>query len=196
MVSANLLADPVLPRHSAFRSVSGPTRLRLADLLHLTDRSADEVLSGRYDHLVPIGGVPTDDRWFARLYGDDEVDIWLISWVPGHATELHDHGGSLGALTLLSGSLDELRWDGERLRLRRLGAGDQAGFPLGWVHDVVWAPTSPARSATTLASVPPGPTLSVHAYSPPLTVMSYYEITGQQTLRRKRTELTDQPEKQ
>jgi hypothetical protein len=26
-------------------------------------------------------------------------------------------------------------------------------------------------------------------------VMSYYEITGQHTLRRRRTELTDQPEK-
>jgi len=34
----------------------------------------------------------------------------------------------------------------------------------------------------------------VHAYSPPLTVMSYYEVTEQQTLRRNRTELTDQPE--
>jgi hypothetical protein len=203
MVSANLVADPVLARPSAIRSVCGPTRLRLADLLHLTDRSADEVLSGRHDHLVPIGGVPTDDRWFARLYGDDEVDIWLISWVPGHSTELHDHGGSLGALTLLSGSLDEFRWDGARLRLRRLEAGDQAGFPLGWVHDVVWAPTRPAPSATpssmprvTLPSAPHGPTLSVHAYSPPLTVMSYYEVTGQRKLRRRRTELTDQPEKQ
>jgi hypothetical protein len=34
----------------------------------------------------------------------------------------------------------------------------------------------------------------VHAYSPPLTVMSYYEVTGDQRLRRERTELTDQPE--
>ena len=199
MVSANLVADPVLPRPSSIRSVSGPTRLRLADLLHLTDRAADEVLSGRYDDLVPIGGVPTDDRWFARLYGDDEVDIWLISWVPGHSTELHDHGGSLGALTLLAGSLDEFRWDGERLRLRRLQAGDQAGFPLGWVHDVVWAPTrAPSVSAvprTTLPAALHGPTLSVHAYSPPLTVMSYYEVTSHQTLRRRRTELTDLPEK-
>lgn len=199
MVSANLVADPVLPRSSSIRSVSGPTRLRLADLLHLTDRAADEVLSGHYDDLVPTGGVPTDDRWFARLYGDDEVDIWLISWVPGHSTELHDHGGSLGALTLLAGSLDEFRWDGERLRLRRLQAGDQAGFPLGWVHDVVWAPTrAPSVSSvprTTFPAAPHGPTLSVHAYSPPLTVMSYYEVTGHQTLRRKRTELTDLPEK-
>jgi hypothetical protein len=146
------------------------------------------VLSGRFDHVVPPAGVPTEDRWFVRLHGDDEVDIWLISWVPGHRTKLHDHGGSLGALTLLSGSLDEFRWDGERLRRRRLQAGDQAAFPLGWVHDVVWAPTLPALPP------PVSPTLSVHAYSPPLTVMSYYEVTGQQTLRRKSTELTDQPE--
>jgi hypothetical protein len=191
MVSANLVADPVLPKvllpTAAVRSVSGPTRLRQADLLHLTDQTADDVLSGRFDHVVPPAGVPTEDRWFVRLHGDDEVDVWLISWVPGHRTELHDHGGSLGALTLLSGSLDEFRWDGERLRRRRLEAGDQAAFPLGWVHDVVWAPT---------AAVPPAAdhTLSVHAYSPPLTVMSYYEVTGSKTLRRKRTELTDQPE--
>jgi hypothetical protein len=99
---------------------------------------------------------------------------------------------------LLSGSLDEFRWDGERLRCKRLEAGDQAGFPLGWVHDVVWAPTGPGPSVTSPAvaslSERQGPSLSVHAYSPPLTVMSYYEVTEQQTLRRKRTELTDQPE--
>jgi Cysteine dioxygenase type I len=193
MVSANLVADPVLSRASTPRSVCGPTRLRLADLLHITDRTADDVLSGRYDHVVPPGGVPTDDRWFARLHGDDEVDIWLISWVPGHRTELHDHGGSLGALTLLSGSLDEFRWDGERLRCRRLKAGDQAGFPLGWVHDVVWAPTGPGPSVTQRPETQ-GPSLSVHAYSPPLTVMSYYEVNDQHRLRRRRTELTDQPE--
>jgi hypothetical protein len=201
MVSANLVADPVRPRPSAIRSVAGPTRLRLPDLLHITDRSADEVLSGRYDHLLPPNGVPTDDRWFVRLPGDprntDEVDIWLISWVPEHATELHDHGGSLGAMTLLCGSLDEFRWDGTQLRQRRFDAGDQAGFPLGWVHDVVWTPTDVA-SSTASSSTPataPEPTLSVHAYSPPLTAMSYYEITGHQTLRRRRTELTEQPEK-
>ena len=193
MVSANLVAAPVRSRPSPLRAVPGPTRLRLADLLHITDRTADDVLSGHYDHIVPPGGVPTDDRWFARLHGDDEVDVWLISWVPGHRTELHDHGGSLGAVTLLSGSVDEFRWDGEQLRRRRLAAGDQAAFPLGWVHDVVWAPTGPRTSVT--LSGPPEPALSVHAYSPPLTVMSYYEVTDRRRLRRKRTELTDQPEK-
>jgi len=58
------------------------------------------------------------------------------------------------------------------------------------VHDVVWAPrTAPTRQAATAQ-----PTLSVHAYSPPLTAMSYYEVTERNTLRRQRTELTDQPE--
>ncbi len=204
MVSANLVAQPALSRpaqsrpalsrRSPLRAVPGPTRLRLADLLHITDSTADDVLGGRYDHVVPAGGVPTDDRWFVRLHGDDEVDVWLISWVPGHRTELHDHGGSLGAATLLSGSLDEFRWDGERMRCRRLKAGDQAGFPLGWVHDVVWAPPGPRTSVTSLAG-PQAPSLSVHAYSPPLTVMSYYEVTDENRLRRNRTELTDQPEK-
>jgi hypothetical protein len=171
---------------------SGPTRLRVPDLLHATDRAADHFLRGRFDHLLPRGGVPETKRWFTRIHGDEELDVWLISWVPGHATELHDHGGSLGALTVVSGSLSEFRWDGRGLRRRRLDAGDQAGFPLGWVHDVVWAPRPVPQPATKAPAATP--TLSVHAYSPPLTAMSYYEVTDRNRLRRERTELTDQPE--
>lgn len=182
----------VRPTVSTAPAVSAPTRLRLPDLLRATDHAADDVLSGRYDHVFPRGGVPGDDRWYTRLHGDDELDIWLISWVPERSTELHDHGGSLGALTVISGALSETRWDGEALRRRRLDAGDQAAFPLGWVHDVVWsaAPSRPRRRTP----APAGPTLSVHAYSPPLTAMSYYEVTSRNTVRRRRTELTDGPE--
>ncbi len=174
-------------------SLVAPTRLRLPDLLHATDHAADAVLSGRYDHVMPPGGPPTDDRWFTRLHGDDELDVWLISWVPDRSTQLHDHGGSLGALTVVSGALAETRWDGEALRRRKLSAGDQAAFPLGWVHDVTWTrdrATAVGRKGITLSS----PTLSVHAYSPPLTAMSYYEVTDRNTLRRNHTELTDKPE--
>lgn len=162
-------------------SLTSPTRLRPADLLRTVDAFADDVLSGRLDSLLPSRW-PADRRWYTRLHADDDLDAWLISWVPGHFTELHDHAGSLGALTVISGALDEHRWDGERLRSRRLDAGDQAAFPLGWVHDVSAAPRGPS------------PTLSVHAYSPPLTAMSYYEVTAGQRLRRTRTELTGQPE--
>ncbi len=178
--ATSLTTSPPSPP-PAIPFVAGPTRLRLPDLLHATDQAADEVLTGHYDHLLPRGGFPAADRWFTRIHGDEEIDIWLISWVPERSTELHDHGGSLGALTLLSGSLNEFRWDGSRLRRRQLAAGDQAGFPLGWVHDVVWAPTG----------TPPIPTVSVHAYAPPLTAMSYYEVTERDTLRRRRTELSE-----
>ncbi|MFC9892874.1 cysteine dioxygenase [Nocardia sp. NPDC127579] len=163
-----------------------PTRLRPADLLRLTDEGADEVLAGKYDHLLPADGVwPVDERWATRLVADDEVDIWLISWTPGKSTELHDHAGSLGALTVLSGALAEFRWDGTQLRRRTLAAGDQAAFPIGWVHDVEHAPEPSGLG---------DPTLSVHAYSPPLTAMSYYEVSDHGTLRRTHTVLTDQPE--
>jgi hypothetical protein len=175
---------------SLVSSVSAATRLRLPDLMHATDLYADDVLSGRYDHVLPAGGPPSHDRWFRKLHGDDELDVWLISWVPDRSTELHDHSGSLGALTVVSGALTENRWDGAALRRRRLAAGDQAAFPLGWVHDVVWAPDRDTSGSVT----PAAPTLSVHAYSPPLTAMSYYEVTHRNTLRRKRTELTDAPE--
>lgn len=166
-----------------------PTRLRPADLLRITDQGADDVLGGRYDALLPHDlRWPTDRRWAIRLESDDELDLWLISWVQDHATELHDHAGSLGALTVLTGALSEYRWTGSALQHRTLSEGDQAAFPLGWVHDVTRAPAQVGD-----------PTLSVHAYSPPLTAMSYYEVTphstlGYSTLRRTHTVLTDQPE--
>jgi len=163
------------------------------------------VLAGRYDHVLPADGVwPQRDRWATRLRSDDEVEIWLISWTPDKSTELHDHAGSLGALTVLSGALAEYRWNGSELRRRTLIAGDQAAFPIGWVHDVMRAPEpvppSQVESAGSVAAPaaislgPLDPTLSVHAYSPPLTAMSYYEVSGVSTLRRTRTVLTDQPE--
>ena len=167
-----------------------PTRLRPADLLRLTDEGANGVLDGRFDHLIPEA-FPTVERWSTRLYADDDVDVWLISWVPERNTELHDHAGSFGALTVLSGSLTEYRWAGEELVERQLDAGDQAAFQLGWVHDVVWTQPQP-HSPIEISS--DSPTLSIHAYSPPLTAMSYYEVTDNNTLRRTRTELTDQPE--
>lgn len=182
-----------------------PTRLRPADLLRLTDEGAEDVLAGRYDHLLPANGLwPAEERWATRLLADDEVDVWLISWTPDKSTELHDHAGSLGALTVLSGALTEFRWNGTELRRRMLTAGDQASFPLGWVHDVMRAPAGPRPINDTAAPLvvdssvestgPLEPTLSVHAYSPPLSAMSYYEVTGHGTLRRTRTVLTDQPE--
>ncbi|MBS4101339.1 hypothetical protein KFZ73_08805 [Tsukamurella paurometabola] len=159
------------------------------DLLALTATEAAKVCAGDYDRVIPTDW-PVGERWSTRLWGDDDVDVWLISWVPERSTELHDHAGSLGALTVVSGALTERSWDGEALRERRIDAGGQASFDRGWVHDVTRHPDAHDAATGEAAT----PTLSVHAYSPPLTAMSYYEVTPGGRLRRVRSELTDEPE--
>ncbi len=148
-----------------------PTPLALSDLTALTREVADEVRSG-----VHTVHVDPDRRWYQLLRSDDYLDVWLISWATEQAAELHDHAGSLGALTVVSGRLVEQRWTHDGLRARSLTAGRSAGFPLGHVHDVGNHDAAPA--------------VSVHAYSPPLTAMSYYAVEPGQHLRRTRTELT------
>jgi mannose-6-phosphate isomerase-like protein (cupin superfamily) len=149
-----------------------PTPLGLADLTALTREVADDVRAGR--HLVQVD---PECRWYRLLRSDDHVDVWLISWATEQAAELHDHAGSLGALTVVTGSLVEHRWEGDGLRSRTLRAGRSLGFPLGHVHDV-------ANPAAT-------PAVSVHAYSPPLAAMSYYTVEPGARLRRTRTVLTE-----
>jgi hypothetical protein len=156
----------------------GPTPLTVSDLRALTRAVAREVLAGRYEaHAEP------DRRWYSLLRQDPYADVWLIGWSRDQGTELHDHAGSLGALTVVSGTLTERRWvpgPPSGLRTRTLPAGGGAGFPVGHVHDVVNLDDTPA--------------ISVHAYSPPLTAMHYYEVDPAGALRRTRTELTGQPE--
>ncbi|MET0415887.1 MAG: cysteine dioxygenase, partial [Actinoplanes sp.] len=37
------------------------------------------------------------ERWYHRLALTDDHEVWLLTWLPGQGTELHDHGGSAGA---------------------------------------------------------------------------------------------------
>jgi hypothetical protein len=165
------------PRASLSRP-SAPTPLALADLISLTRAVAAQVRTGA--HAVRID---PEKRWYQLLRADDYADVWLISWATEQVAELHDHAGSLGALSVVSGSLVEQRWVGDGLRRRRLPAGRSAGFPLGHVHDV--------------GNAAPIPAVSVHAYSPPLTAMSYYALDRDPTgmrgtrLRRTRSVLVD-----
>lgn len=163
-----------------------PGLLGLPELRALTRRIAAEVAEGRHEVRID-----PDRRWYRQIradgYGDGFVDVWLISWAREQAAELHDHAGSLGALTVVRGELTEQHWGGSRLwrrarlssgglRTRRLAAGRSVGFAAGHVHDVVNEHAEPA--------------VSVHAYSPPLTAMSYYDVRPGGRLLRTRSELT------
>jgi len=102
------------------------------------------------------------ERTFERVLLARTHDIWLIRWAPGSSTELHDHGGSSGSFTVLSGTLTEAVVAGDRTRDRRRPAGESVGFGPRYVHDVRNLDETPA--------------VSVHAYSPPLTSMTYYDL--------------------
>jgi hypothetical protein len=155
-------------------------RVDPARLVEFTTLYAAEVAAGKY----PFVDFDEHARWHQRVYRDPRVDIWLISWLPTQGTELHDHGGSSGAFTVLTGTLTELVPSGYadgRLRVRetKRAAGQSARFGRRYIHDVRNAGAEPA--------------ISVHAYSPPLQSMTYYDISGGD-LTATRTVATDDPE--
>jgi hypothetical protein len=161
----------------AARSAS-PLFLSPAQLVDYTRFVAAEVSAGGY----PYVRYDEAERWHQRLYRDHRVDLWLISWLPSQGTQLHDHGGSAGAFTVLAGELTEAihtTGSGELVeRTRR--AGESTGFGQHYVHDV--------------RNLGDAPAVSVHAYSAPLTSMTFYDLDPAGRLTALLTLATDDPE--
>lgn len=171
---------------SATRRASGRTGppLNPAELLDHARFIAAEVLAGRY--LVEYDQT---QRWHRRLYRDHQVELWLISWLPSQGTQLHDHGGSGGAFTVLHGELAEAVYQpppawpevaGPALVERRRPSGSGVGFGPRHVHDV--------------RNLSQAPAASVHAYSPPLSSMTFYDVDQAGSLRRLVSMSTEVPE--
>jgi len=112
------------------------------------------------------------ERTSVRVHLGDTHDIWLIRWGAGARTELHDHGGSAGALYVARGRLLEQRPNpagvGRNLR-RVLHAFDHRPMAPSHVHEVV-------NESNTIAE-------SIHVYSPPLETMAHYELTNESVPR-------------
>jgi hypothetical protein len=108
---------------------------------------------------------PLQERWYALLERTTDVEVWLIHWPTDGGLVLHDHGGSAGAFHVVGGALDEVSTGlpGRALRRQRLGRTEGKSFGPSYVHSVA---NSEAAAAT-----------SVHAYSPPLTSMGFYQST-------------------
>ena len=114
------------------------------------------------------GALDTHCRSWRLMARTPDFDAWLIAWPKGGKVELHDHGTSTGAVSVISGALVEAvprRDDAGRLTLVRheLQAGATLGFGAGHVHDVTNESDEHA--------------LSLHVYSPALTSMTFYELT-------------------
>jgi rhodanese-related sulfurtransferase len=122
-----------------------------------------------------------DVRWYLPLYRSSSCDVWLLAWEHGQDTDWHDHGGSSGSFAVAEGSLlEQYRVpSGHRLARRRLALGEAVAFGPGHVHDV--------------AHGNEGSATSIHAYSPPLSAMTYYTATDYGLIARE-TVAIDGPE--
>ncbi|MGW6540618.1 cysteine dioxygenase [Streptomyces sp. NPDC055051] len=96
-------------------------------------------------------------RWYHRLRTGPGYEVWLLSWVPGQGSGLHDHGRSSGVLTVLQGELTERTDRGVRV----LRPGTQRIFAPGYVHEV--------------GNDSLEPVVSLHVYFPGLTEMPMHE---------------------
>jgi quercetin dioxygenase-like cupin family protein len=136
------------------------------DLTPREIRGAVARLALRPDAWSPLVRHDPEERIYEEIYRDEHLSAWLICWMPGQGTGLHDHAGSAGAVTVVSGAVLE----------QRLGPlGDLLGnvYSRGEVFDV----TSGVVHRVRHHGVAPATTL--HAYSPPLDAMgSYVERDG------------------
>ena len=130
---------------------------------------------------APRPRVPVRRRWWNRGHkprtclswsvgtscssGPRDFELWLIHWPTDGGLVLHDHGGSSGAFHVVWGALDETSTTrrGHALRQRRLVSSEGKSFGPDYVHSVV----NPEQTVAT----------SIHAYSPPLTSMNFYETS-------------------
>ena len=136
-----------------------PLYFDVGALIEFSRFFADEVLAGRYPYI----DYDAEKRWHQRIYRDQRMDVWLISWLPTQGTQLHDHGGSSGSFTVLSGELTEtLVSRSGRIRDVPRSTGASVGFGPRYIHDVRNASSAPAAS--------------VHVYSAPLSSMTYYDL--------------------
>jgi len=104
-------------------------------------------------------------RSAVRVVRTQCYEAWVLGWLPGHSVELHDHGPSAAAFTVVEGSLVEITAVGGELHRHGLDTGATREVPRGRRHDVLNLGTTPATS--------------IHVYSPALTHMSFYDaVTG------------------
>ena len=139
-------------------------------------------ITARPDLWQPLVVVDRDRRRYELLYDDDQVDIWVLSWMPGQKTGFHDHDRSSVALICAQGELDEGSLAlGLRAEPVRMTPGVVRTGPGGYIHSVSHVAGEPA--------------VSIHAYSPPLTCVGQYRVDSLGRLRREpehgRKELAD-----
>ncbi|WP_409332148.1 cysteine dioxygenase [Trujillonella humicola] len=122
-------------------------------------------------------------RTYHEVYTDEHLGVWAISWMrPDHDTGFHDHDRACGAVHVAEGAIrhEHLRL-GARPEGRAVPAGEGFAFDETAIHRMRWEPGC-------------GPTVTIHAYSPPLVQTGQYGEHQDALLHRVPTPATDQLE--
>lgn len=122
---------------------------------------------------APLVRYDATSRWYHRLRTGPGYEVWLLSWLPGQGTGLHDHGRSHGVYTVLQGALTERRHGRAGVSTRVLTPGPRHVCPPGHAHEV---------TNTTLE-----PAVSLHLYAPGLTEMPRHDGPRAATAPSRRT---------
>jgi hypothetical protein len=106
------------------------------------------------------------NRWWLLLYKSDNYEVRILSWERDQSSDWHDHGGSSGAFAFTAGTVIEYYRASNQVDIEtvRYSAGDHGSFDPAHVHDMLYEAGRPA--------------VSVHAYSPPLKGLTFYERTA------------------
>ena len=124
----------------------------------------------------PVG----TERAYELIELTDIYEVWAIHWPASGHLELHDHGGSAGALYVTEGALEESRFVAPASLVRRsITAGHGVDIAPSCLHDVI--NTGPALAT------------SVHVYSPPLSHMNFYGHDERGMVRRQHTAFRAEP---
>jgi predicted metal-dependent enzyme (double-stranded beta helix superfamily) len=112
------------------------------------------------------------ERCWRTIAATDRFEAWVVAWPVGGNIELHDHGGSAGAVVIASGTLVEtsVRPDGSEL--------DATSTAIHTGGHVVFGP----RHIHDLVNHGPGPAVSVHVYSPALHAMTFFDWSDRHRL--------------
>lgn len=94
------------------------------------------------------------------------LEIWLLSWLPGQASPIHDHGGIITVTTVLSGSVFEERYE-------RIGVGSLVRP--SWSNMRVAGDIDPIDPSEIHRVTPVVPTVTLHLYAPGSTDGNVYQ---------------------
>ncbi|HEX2301677.1 MAG TPA: cysteine dioxygenase family protein [Pseudonocardiaceae bacterium] len=138
-----------------------------------TPASLAMALAAHPERWRPLVDYRSDTRWYRLLERTSRHEVWLLSWLPGQGTALHDHGPASGAFAVAAGALTErviaARKSGAPVEVARtLEVGRSRVFGPHYIHQVSNTGTVPA--------------VSVHVYTPALTTMNTYRLEPSELL--------------